>query len=289
MTAALCALLLVLLAQDAAPPAAPESAPESSAASGAQAGGAAPAPQLENLLEHPEAHLPAIVALEAEVAALYQTLDGLVSAEEGGAAQFLQERQGDEVGLRDIGVSEKRAAQIEVLADEVSGLRAKLRLLELRAPSLNDPNEGLRDVAELVASEGAETAPGLDLEPAPGAQAEQGSAAGQEAAPREQENWLPSDPAHEALLAFRQGDMDGVIRLLGGREPRGIAPDALYVLGCALIEKRDYAAARQALLCVQEVGERRALSESARRQLERMERVQSGVVGARPQAREETR
>ncbi len=285
MSACCCALLLALLVQEgvlaqrAAPRGAPvaETAPEAPAAPES-----APALALEGLLDHPEAHLPAIVALEAEVAALYQTLEGLVSAEEGGAARLLDAAPAGDVSLQDIGVSDRRAAQIEVLADEVSALRAKLRLLELRAPSLNDPNEGLRDIAEVVASASAEAEPPPDAEPAPGAAA--ASAAGAPAAPPAPGQ--PCDPSREALLAFKQGDLDGVIRILAGREPHDLAPEALYVLGCALIEKRDFAGARLSLLRVQETGERRALSESARRQIERMDRLQSGAVGARPQARE---
>ncbi|MFH0945509.1 MAG: hypothetical protein V2A76_09965 [Planctomycetota bacterium] len=256
-------------------PAAPKASPQVPAKEAPASGDGAvqpskkSAPNLEKLLEDPEMHIAAAEALEAEVAKLRETLGSLVSEGEMGV-ELLQEVEGPEQHLRELGVSEERAEAIRIISNEVRALRAKLRLIELRSPEdtkllEKDPLASFDPLEDQATHEAEELAARL---------AEQRGSKSKSS--RQQRSLYPS---REALLAFKQGDYGGVIEILKTFEPREIEVDALYAYGCALVEIRNFETARQVFERVKGFTDRKALSESAGYQLTRMQHLEHGIVG----------
>lgn len=260
----------------------PAQTPVEDAASGGKSAGSEEKKvdlNVESLLEDPAMHVAASEALEAEVSKLRKTLGGLVSDGDMGV-ELLQEDEGPEKQLQDLGVSAERAAAISVVSNEVRALRAKLKLIELRAPVdtkllQKDPNKGFDPLEDQATQEAEELATRL---------AEQRG--GKVKSVRQQRSLYPS---REALLAFKQGDYNGVIEILKLFELREIQADALYAYGCALVEVRDFPTGRQVFERVKSFSSRKALCESAEYQLKRMKHLEYGVVGPGAQLQERSK
>lgn len=232
-------------------------------------------PDLERLLKDPEFQLTSIRALESEVTGLRGTLQGLVT-EGGMGVELLDDVDALEIQLRELGVTDERAEQIQSLSNEVSALRARLRLMELRAPTetnlVVEPKEGLDPLKDLTVDETEVLLKKLLAE------------RGGEAANEKKRRSLY--PSREAILAFKQGDLEGVIEVLSGFGLHEIQLDALYVYGCALIETRRFADARKVFERVRSFEQRATLKICAERQLTRMDHLQNGVIGPDPLRRE---
>jgi hypothetical protein len=250
-----------------APPEAPPAAPGDTPA--APQPEPAPVLDLARLLEDPEMQLTAISALEAEVESLRKTLGSLVSTGEMGV-DLLAEVSGPAEQLRTLGVSEERTEAVRLLSNDVSALRARLRLLDLRAPAdtkvlAKDSNGGFDPLEDQATAEAEALAIRYSEERSSGAPS-----------PRRQRSLYPN---REALLAFRQGEYRQVVETLEPFELYEIQVDALYAFGCALIGERDFERARKVFERVKSFDDRQTLRESSERQLDRIAHLENGIVG----------
>lgn len=256
--------LVFLVCLQAVPePPAPAPAPESPAA-----------PDLATILEDPQLQLKAIEVLENEVGGLRLVLDGMIEPESR-ESEVLRVVAGLEEDLQQLGVTPDRADQVRRLSNDVLALRARLRLLELRAPTIQPRDDGFRPVLELDVADPEAAAADLRAR----AEAEELPALVTAAGGEPGRSRLPS---REAVLAFRAGDLDAVLRILDGLDPTRIAPDALYAQGCALIARGDFDRARPLFERVRSYADRVTLCEAAGHQLTRMERLRAGIVDAAP-------
>lgn len=273
MSVLLCAGLALRLA--AACQEAPASAP------------AVAAPEPDRQALPAPADLPTTTSLEREVAELNRRLSALVSSGAAGV-EALRKGSAAELELEQLGVSGARAEQIRSRQDDVRALQAKVQLMELRAPSTNNPNEGFRPVAEIEAAP-AVAAPPPATQPAASDPAAEVPAAEPVAADAVSVARLSLDPAREAEIAFLQGDLDGVLVALALEPVERLSPEALFCYGSALVAKRRFADARPPLDRLRNCANRPTLAAAARRQLERMERMESGVVSLPPDLGKEQR
>jgi TolA-binding protein len=238
---------------------------------------------LEDVLRSAGAQFASMDVLENEVTSLQKMLDQLVL---GGpeSPDKLLEVTGVERELETLGVTAGRAAQISDMSDEVRALRARLQLLNLRAASVTTTDETFKPIEQMQpydprAVEG-ETAAGEETaqeEPA----AEPDAAAAAEAAAQAERTPSP-DPDREAVLAFRQGDMLGVLDILEGYRADDLAPDTMFVLGSALVTVDRLTDARAVFEMLRARTERSTLARAATRQIERIDHLMNGIVSLPP-------
>ena len=236
-----------------------------------------PTPDLSKLLDQPEMALTAIGALESEVAALRGTLGGLVSTGEMGVELLQSVAGGAAEQLKDLGVSDERAEAVRSLSNDVRALRARLRLMDLRAPTntkvlVKDPNQGFDPLQDQATTEAEALAARLSEQRGSGI-----------SSARRQRSLYPS---REALLAFKKGDYKQVVETLSPFELHEIEVEALYAFGCALVSERDFERARQVFKRVMSFDERQTFKQSSERQLSRMAYLENGIVGPGAQLQE---
>lgn len=234
------------------------------------------------------AGMNAVNSLEREVKSLQQTLDGLVLADDDSVVK-IQGAKGSEDDLETFGVDDAVARQVRRLLDEVKSKRAKLALLDLRGASSNSPNDGLRGVADVAASDPANRLHGATGATAQAPQADANAKGAPNAAtPAADETdadvleGSSPDPQREALIAFRDRDTRTVLELLGDTPVLRMKPLTLWAYGSCLLSERRFADAKAAFTRLADDRDHPQLAHGAKKQLERITFLENALVGEGP-------
>jgi hypothetical protein len=218
-------------------------------------------PLLEATLGEGNAELSALDVLDRDVERLRRTLESLVGKGQD-TRSSLEDIPNFDAELEGVGIASDLASEIRDLYPEVQSLRGELMLLDLRTK---------RSTAEFHAV-GSEVAP-PEAPPTPEPLARP----------------LPRSPFPEieALLHFRAGDREATQAILGVLPSGELRPETRFALGSSLVAARRFEEARDVLAPLVEDEGRATLAAAARRQLVRMDMIESGVVGLDPLLRDQ--
>ncbi len=202
----------------------------------------------------PRLHEAVVSVLEKQVEDLKRTANALATRD-AESMQILDAIEGVDDELEALGVSSDRATQVRQLSHEVRSLRARLQLMELRAPTI-DPSA---KSSVLSAPQNEVLHPPTRVE-----------------IPRMELQGRSRFPSREAVIAFQDGEIDVVIGTIEGLNLGRVTPEALYAYGSALLERGRFDEARDVFGRFERINDRPTLKEGVARQLERMERLAAG-------------
>ncbi|MBK6939996.1 MAG: hypothetical protein IPH13_07290 [Planctomycetes bacterium] len=228
------------------------------------------------------AGMNAVSSLEREVKSLQQTLDGLVLADDESVVK-IHGAKGSEDDLESFGVDDAVARQVRRLLDEVKSKRAKLALLDLRGASSNNPNDGLRSVAEVAATAAANTTTAGTEHGAPASVPTVAAPIADPSSAPEDVLSAPSpDAQREALIAFRDRDVRTVLELLADTPMLRMKPLTLWAYGSCLMSERRYADAKAVFARLADERDHPQLAHGAKQQLARITFMENALVGEGP-------
>lgn len=226
------------------------------------------------------AGMNAVSSLEREVKSLQQTLDGLVLADDESVVK-IHGAKGSEDDLESFGVDDAVARQVRRLLDEVKSKRAKLALLDLRGASSNNPNDGLRPVADVAESAATKTAGGATEASSP-TSTPTAVTAMPTAEPEDVLTAPSPDAQREALIAFRDRDVRTVLELLADTPMLRMKPLTLWAYGSCLMSERRYADAKPVFARLADERDHPQLAHGAKQQLARITFMENALVGQGP-------
>lgn len=220
--------------------------------------------------------------LEREVARLKAQLESLSGGGQDPLVRLAEEDAGFD--WTRLGIGEETARDLAALEAEVVALRARLRLLDLE--DAGRAENGSIETASALESKGllesGETDP---TAPSPDAGEQEGG--GDEAAPQAESGPVRSRfPQREAVLAFLAGRIEEVLPLLEPFEQARLDDAALYVLASAYDLAGDRERARRAFEALAGREGESILRLAARRQLDRLDHLEHGVVDLGPLLKE---